>query len=224
MCASYGAASEFNLLHKTYKVDLPPVHFVPKQIIYPHTPAPVIVQEQQTRKIHAMNYSLVPSWSRTRKPKFATYNARVEEVLNKPSWKNPFETRHCLVPIQEFYEAAYSGTFAGNWLSISSKDQGVLTAAGIWDTWQDLATGEVIESFAIITTEPTKEILEAGHDRSPLFLKPEAFEEWLKAKKTGPEWVSFLATQREFRELEFKPGEKLKGYTGQMKLFDDSDE
>jgi putative SOS response-associated peptidase YedK len=117
MCASYGAAGEFNLLHKTYKVERPPVHFVPKQIVYPHTPAPVIVEGQDSRQIRAMNYSLVPSWSRTRKPKFATYNARVEEVLNKPSWEKPFESRHCLVSIREFYD-------------------GVLTAAGIWDTWQ----------------------------------------------------------------------------------------
>ncbi|QLY24124.1 SOS response-associated peptidase [Bdellovibrio sp. KM01] len=224
MCASYGAASEFNLLHKTYKVELPPIHFVPKQIIYPHTPAPVIVQEHQERKLHLMSYSLVPSWSKVRKPQFATYNARVEEVLNKPSWKKPFESRHCLVPIREFYEAAYTGTFAGNWISIKSHDHELLTAAGIWDTWQDQQTGEVVDSFAIITTEPTPEILTAGHDRSPLFLKADAFDEWLQDKKSGAEWVKFLKTQRDFRKLHFESREKLKGYTGQMNLFDDSDE
>ncbi|WP_413584538.1 SOS response-associated peptidase [Bdellovibrio sp. HCB274] len=221
MCASYGAASEFNLLHKTYKVELPPVLFVPKQVIYPHTPAPVIVQGSEVREIQAMSYSLVPSWSRTRKPKFATYNARIEEVLNKPSWKKPFESRHCLVPIQEFYEAAYEGDFAGNWISIRSGESELLTAAGIWDVWQDQDSGEVVDSFAIITTEPTPEILKAGHDRSPLFLRADAFDEWLKGKKSGKEWVSFLNSHREFSRLEFAAREKLKGYTGQMSLFDE---
>ncbi|MEK2688343.1 SOS response-associated peptidase [Bdellovibrio sp. GT3] len=221
MCASYGAASEFNLLHKTYRVELPPVLFVPKQVIYPHTPAPVIVKGAQSREVHAMNYSLVPEWSRTKKPKFATYNARIEEVLNKPSWKKPFESRHCLVPIREFYEAAYTGDFAGHWISIKGGHDEVLTAAGIWDVWQDSATGEVVDSFAIITTEPTAEIIKAGHDRSPLFLNADAFDEWLEAKKSGKEWVRFLNEHRDFSDLDFAAGEKLKGYTGQMSLFDD---
>jgi putative SOS response-associated peptidase YedK len=223
MCASYGAASEFNLLQKTYRVDLPPIIAIPQQIIYPHTPAPVITLKDQKPQIQVMSYSLVPSWSKVRKPKFATYNARIEEVLNKPSWKKPFESKHCLVPIKEFYESVYLGRFAGHKIAISGEDDQVLTAAGIWDTWHDDKTGEIVDSFAILTTEPSVDILDAGHDRSPIFLKPEAFTPWLSDSMTGQSWIDFLKEARAVIPFQFAEREALKSYTGQMSLFNDEE-
>ncbi|UYL08032.1 SOS response-associated peptidase [Bdellovibrio sp. SKB1291214] len=223
MCASYGAASEFNLLKKTYRVEFPPILAMPQQIIYPHTPAPVVIAAEQKPQVQLMNYSLIPSWSKVRKPKFATYNARMEEVLNKPSWKKPFETKHCLVPIQEFYEAVYLGRFAGHKIAISSSDDQLLTAAGIWDSWQDDKTGEVVDSFAILTTEPTPEILDAGHDRCPLFLKAESFDTWLTAQMSGTQWLEFLKVNQSDSGFQFSAKEPLKSYTGQMSLFSDDE-
>ncbi|MDG0816264.1 SOS response-associated peptidase [Bdellovibrio svalbardensis] len=219
MCASFGAASEFNLLQKTYHVELPPIIALPQQIIFPHTEAPVIVRKEEKSQVQLMNYSLIPSWSKERKPKFATYNARIEEVLAKPSWKDPFKTRHCLVPIKEFYESAYKGRFAGHKISIFNAHQALLTAAGIYDEWYDQKTGEIVQSFAILTTEPTQEILDAGHDRSPIFLQETACKEWLDGKMSGERWIEFLKNQRWVGELGFSQLEKLKGYTGQLSLF-----
>lgn len=223
MCASYGAASEFNLLQKTYRVEFPPIMVLPNQIIFPHTQAPVILTENSKPVIKTMNYSLVPEWSKVRKPKFATYNARIEEVLNKPSWKKPFESKHCLVPIKEFYEAVYLGRFAGHKIAISdSKDQ-LLTAAGIWDTWYDDKTGEIVDSFAILTTEPSPQILEAGHDRSPIFLSEDSFEQWMGDKMTGRGWVDFLKENQAEVDFSFLQKEPLKSYTGQLSLFSDEE-
>lgn len=224
MCARYGTAAEFNLFERTYRVSLPPAMVLPQQIIYPHMPAPVVVNAHDgAREVRLMNYSLVPNWSQVRKPKFATYNARIEEVLNKPSWREPFKSRHCLVPVQYFIESVYTGPYAGHNISIAAKDHHLLSAAGIWDTWVDRASGEVLESVAILTSEPPADVLEAGHDRCPIFVPADGWTKWLEAKMTPQEAVDFLKNSREVVDFEFKEGEALKSYSSQLSLLGDED-
>lgn len=222
MCAKYATADGITVLEKNDEPFLPPIMDPRPKIVYPHTMAPVIVRAAPAKfEVRSMNYSLVPSWSKVRKPKFVTYNARIEEVLQRPSWKEPFQSRHCLVPMQQFFESVYEGPFAGHNISISQKGQGVLTAAGIWDAWRDSVTGEWLESFAILTTEPPAQVLEAGHDRCPIFLKTDACAEWALADKSADSWIGFIKQSIQPVEFEFTQGERLKGYTGQMSLFGD---
>ncbi len=218
MCARYGALAEFNLFERTYRVSLPEVFVLPKEIIYPHRPAPVVVAASSGREARLMNYSLIPSWSKTRKPKFATYNARIEEVLNKPSWREPFKSHHCLVPISFFIESVHTGRFAGHNIGIHAKDRHPLTAAGIWDKRVDRDTGETFDSFAILTAEPPPDILEAGHDRCPIFLAENAWDSWLSSELKAKEAVEFLKNSREVVEFEFEQREALKSFNPQLSL------
>ncbi len=221
MCARYGAADEYNLLMRTYHIELPPILSKPEEIIYPHKPAPVILSNHDQNQMRFMSYSLVPTWSKDRKPKFATYNARIEEVLNKPSWREPFKSRHCLVPMKYFIESCHFGDFAGFNIDINAKDGHLLTAAGIWDSWIDKKSGETVESFAIITGEPPADVLKAGHDRCPIFLPEGAWAEWLTKKMKAEERVDFLKNSREVIDFSFKKGEALKNYSPQISLFED---
>lgn len=212
ICSRYGSAAEFNLLEKTYRVKWPDGLVLPQGMIYPHKPAPVVVQMKEELVVRLMSFSLVPSWSKVRKPKFTTYNARIEEVLSKPTWREPFKRNHCLVPIKYFVESVYDGPYAGHNISIEDSKHDLMTAAGIWDTWFDHETGEVIDSFAILTCEPPKEIFDAGHDRCPLFLKPSAWSQWLQS----PGQVQFLLDSREAIHFEFNQREPLKSFSKQL--------
>lgn len=204
MCARYGAESEYHLLKKHYKlnqlsIDLSGV----KSVIYPHSLAPVIVQNGETPEIRLMNYSLIPHWSKVRKPKFTTYNARIEDIEVKPTWRVPFLKRHCLVPMRFFIESCHMGDYVGNMIRISSN--GLMTAAGVYDEWLNPETGELIESFAIITTSPPPDILKAGHDRSPLFLSEVSQNEWLKNPKYPKRFLLENLLHHSFRfEIESK--------------------
>ncbi|MGZ3768597.1 MAG: SOS response-associated peptidase [Bdellovibrio sp.] len=219
MCARYETAGEFNLLEKTYRVTFPQVIALPKTIIYPHTPATVVLGTDHSLELRLMNYSLIPSWSKVRKPKFATYNARIEEVLNKPSWREPFKSNHCLVPIQNFIESVYTGPFAGHNISIEAKDLHLLSAAGIWDSWLDKSSGKTIESFAILTAKPPVDIQEAGHDRCPIFLKSDSWTSWLTEKMNPKDAVELLVNSREVVEFEFKEKEAIKKFVPQLSFF-----
>jgi len=168
------------------------------RVIVPYTPAPVVIGQQ----VQIMNFALLPNWSKEPKVKFATHNARLEGIEEKPTWKNVFIERHCLVPLSEFIEPIYEGEFAGNMVAFSEHNGEELLAAGVWDEWVNRKTGEVIHSFAIITHEPPPFVANTGHDRCPIFLNLEAGEEWLSNQNaTATELKRFLLTRNTVPEF-----------------------
>ena len=164
---------------------------VPKEfdeLIVPHTLAPVIVAAAGGKNlVKLMSFSLVPSWSKDRKPKFATHNARLDTVIEKPTWKKPFQTKHVIVPISSFIEPIYVNDLAGNMVQFFDKGEHILAAAGIYDEWVNKETGEVLESFTILTDDPPSFVNKVGHDRCPVFIGKKYFEEWLNPAKVAPE-------------------------------------
>lgn len=148
--------------------------------ILPYRPAPVLLKDQQGQThIKPMSFSLVPHWSKEPKVKFATHNARIETVAEKPTWRKSFLEKRCLVPMTGFIEPIYEGDFAGFMVDFHRQDQKTLYAAGIWDEWTNKETGEVLESFAILTGAPSPFVASTGHDREPLFLHDTQLENWI---------------------------------------------
>lgn len=168
---------------------------------FPGSLAPVILKNDAGLKLDQFVFSLIPAWSAESKIKFATHNARIETVLEKASWKKPFLSQHCLVPISGFYESVYDGDFAGNVIRFEKPDKSLLFAAGVYDIWKNSSGSEVIKSFSILTTEPTEFILKNGHDRSPLFLDFANGDEWVHIQSDGKSMRKFLLEKNQKPEL-----------------------
>lgn len=187
MCAQFTIKSNIRQLEQKY--GLAPLADNDEPIdlrVVPYQEAPIIVLRDGIKMMQTMNYSMIPSWSKERKCKFATHNARLDSIEQKPTWKRPFFYQHCLVPMTHFIEPIYEHELAGKMVAFRSKHGDYLTAAGIYDQWMDKKTGEVIDSFAIITSDPPDFVYRTGHDRCPLFLEEDAAEEWLRIKSENP--------------------------------------
>jgi putative SOS response-associated peptidase YedK len=211
MCASYmikarnpgqfGVAAEMRI-----QID----DFVGKLIV-PYTAAPVLVAKGDGQMLSAMKFSLVPSWSKEPKVKFATHNARLESIDEKPTWKKVFSERHCLIPLTDFIEPIYEGELAGNMVAFHAKSGTTLYAAGVWDEWVNKATGEVLQSFAIITFDPPPFVAGVGHDRCPIFLSEQDGAEWLANTGTSGKLLKdFLLARKSVPELDVTPHRPLK--------------
>ena len=197
MCAQYDiktpAEEIAEALHRQFGKKAP-MEWKPR--VVPYGLAPVAVGDH----LELMQYSLVPGWSKEPKVKFATYNARLDTILEKATWKNPFVKKHCVVPISRFIEPVYESKtgLEGNMVAFRQKDGALLLAAGIWDEWKDKTTGQVIHSFAIVTNDPSDYVKDVGHDRQPVFLSPERAEEWLSSEgEKGEELRTFLMEMAE---------------------------
>lgn len=190
MCAQYDIKTPAQELAASMDLSWQGGEWAPR--VFPKQMAPV----GAGKELRLMQFSLVPSWSKDGTVKYATYNARLDTILEKATWKKPFTARHCVVPIQSFIEPAYVGKMAGNMLSFSAPE--VLWAAGIYDVWQDKATGKKLESFAIVTDDPSDFVKDLGHDRQPVFLSQERAREWIRNEGSkGEDLRTFL---KEFAE------------------------
>jgi putative SOS response-associated peptidase YedK len=124
-------------------------------------------------------YEEVPS-------KFNLFNARLDSLESRKTWRPLFGHNHGLLPFKRFYEWVEGepndqGRIKKELVSFSSSDHEYLMAPVLYDYYRDDRGG--FFSFAIITTEPPKEVLAAGHDRCPIFLKEKFWKDWLKPKE-----------------------------------------
>ncbi len=206
MCAQFGlkvSASELRELGISVSSALEGVD----ERFLPYTKVPVIVLTPQGLKLTAMNFSLVPAWSKEPKVKFATHNARIETVIEKPAWREPFQSKHCLLPMTNFFESAYAGPHAGHIISFNSD---LMFAAGLFDVWVNPETKEQLFSCTILTTEPSAFILENGHDRTPIFLNFEDGKQWLSLRAPEKEMVDFLLSKNVYPDLQVSRDRALK--------------
>src|SRR5262249_37907670 len=105
-------------------------------------------------------------------------NARAETVASKPSFREAFRYRRCLVPADGFYEWKKEG--GRKPVYIRRKDGQPFAFAGLWEEWE--REGEIIESCVIITTQANQMMAEY-HDRMPVILHSNDYDLWLAAAR-----------------------------------------
>jgi putative SOS response-associated peptidase YedK len=168
------------------------------QLVLPYDTTKILVQLEDEIVAKDMSFSLVPSWSKTKKVKFATHNARVETILSKPTWKIPLETKRAVVALSGFIEPIYEKEYAGNMVKFSHVDNELLFVAALYDQWVEKSSGEIFESFAIVTRRPGDFIKKIGHDRSPIFLNSNSISEWLSLNnRESSSYIDLLLSQKD---------------------------
>lgn len=134
-----------------------------------------IVNDGDKNRLVHFKWGLVPRWAKGPSPR-AMINARAETVAEKPTFKDAFSKRRCLVVADGFYEWRRSGKVRVPMYvrDTSGRPWGF---AGIYETWTS-PEGEEVETCAIITTE-ANDVLRPIHDRMPVIIPPEDREGWL---------------------------------------------
>ena len=156
--------------------------FPPRYNIAPTQPIAVVRMMGGARRFALVRWGLVPSWVKDPKSFTLLINARAEGILDKPSFRAAMRHRRCLVPASGFYEwRRMPGSNSGKtrepfWLR--PRDGKPIAFAGLWETWADRTTGGEIDSGAIVTTSANA-VLSPIHDRMPVIVAPEDFEQWL---------------------------------------------
>jgi putative SOS response-associated peptidase YedK len=144
----------------------------------------VIRQNQQTgaRSLDFLKWGLIPYWCKDPKGGRKPINARAETAATLPTFRDAYARRRCVVPVDGFFEwKAIRGQKARQPFAIAMRDGSLFGIAGLWENWNDPASGEWIRTFTIITV-PANELVGTIHDRMPAILHREDYDRWL-----GPE-------------------------------------
>jgi putative SOS response-associated peptidase YedK len=106
-------------------------------------------------------------------------NARSETAASKPSFRDAFKKRRCLVVADGFYEWNRSGNLKKPY-HFTVNHGAPFAMAGLWERWHPPGSGtnEVVETFTILTTT-ANDVLSQHHDRMPVILDSEFYDDWL---------------------------------------------
>ena len=162
-----------------------PRDFVSRYNIAPTTVVPAIRFNPgtQARDAVGLQWGLVPFWSKDATGGARLANARAEGIASKPSFREPFRKRRCLVPASGFYEWQTLGKQKFPWY-FQLRDEGPIALAGLWEHWRS-PEGSVLETCSLITTTPN-EVVSALHDRMPVILRGDAIDRWLDPAVSEP--------------------------------------
>ena len=174
MCGRYTLGKVHELVDR-FSVAVEDISADPRFNVSPSQHMPVVVREESNR-LTLMQWGLLPSWAKDPKTAPRPINARIEGVLTKPTFRGPVRKHRCLVPADGFYEWKKEGK-AKTPYYIRREDGALFAFAGFFDTWHGPG-GEVIDSYAIMTTKPNS-LLAQVHDRMPVILDPVREGLWL---------------------------------------------
>lgn len=148
--------------------------------IPPREMAPIVFSRDGHRRLTAGFWSLLPPWANRLDYAngITTFNAKAETLARKPSFKDAFLRRRCIVPAEAFYE--WVGPKGKKQpLHISRRDGNFLSMAGLFNYWKSTVSGgRPIPTFSIVTTEPNQWMARI-HNRMPVILQDDQIETWL---------------------------------------------
>lgn len=181
MCGRYTLSVPLSNLVDAFDVPPPDFEFSPRFNIAPSQEVPVVAEDGAGRRMGLLRWGLIPSWAKDPALGSRLINARAETVGEKPSFRNAFRRRRCLVPADGFFEwkreegGGGKGGKTPYWIHLESRE--AFAFAGLWEKWTP-AGGPPIHTFTIITTEASSKIREI-HPRMPVILPPEDWGAWL---------------------------------------------
>lgn len=152
MCNLYGSTKEAGIRkHWRPRNDLP----WDGGIVAPKKPGPFIRRARNdagyARELVVGRWGLIPWFSKTADIKYATNNARSEELTEKASYKHPWARgQRCIIPADWFDEPNWESG-KNVWWRFRRADGEPWGLAGLWNVWKDPANGQEVESYTMLT-------------------------------------------------------------------------
>jgi putative SOS response-associated peptidase YedK len=182
MCGRFVQNIPFETLQQNFNFRTTASDITPNYNVAPTQEILTIIKHDNENILDKFHWGLVPFWAKDISIGFRMINARAETVSSKPSFRNAFKIRRCLIPADGFYEwTGEKGNKQPYYVSIPSGEP--FAFAGLWESWTDKENDEdsVYKSCTIITTEASESILEIHH-RMPVILGPDFYEKWLNVE------------------------------------------
>ncbi len=173
MCGRFTLTASGEEVAEAFGLDETP-ELVARYNIAPSQPVAVVRAEAagDRRRLAMLKWGLLPR--ATAEPSRPLINARAESAWSKPSFREAFAQRRCLIPASGFFE----------WTGIGKKRQPFyfrmasgrpFAFAGLWEPPFDPVDPATV---TILTTEPN-DVVRPLHDRMPVIVAPDAYGRWL---------------------------------------------
>lgn len=186
MCGRYVSAAPPDELAKYFSATLPEQALEENYNVAPTTDVYTVRAKDGERHIDTLRWGLVPFWAKDMKIGSKMINARSETVASKPAFRRAFKKRRCLIPADGFFEwQKIEGSKTKQPYFIHRVDEEPLVFAGLWEVWypkddegNDVADAAPVATCTILTCA-ANETMAPVHDRMPVMIAPNRWDDWL---------------------------------------------
>lgn len=189
MCGRFTFFASPELLQQEFNLTSIP-SFHARYNIAPTQDVFAVIEVNEKRRAGFLKWGLIPHWSKDKKIASKLINARAETIDSKPSFKQPFESKRCIIPSSGFYEWKKEDGKKQPYFIYPTNENGLFAFAGLWDKWID-ENNRTIFTCTIITTE-ANEMMEPLHHRMPVILEKEDYSTWLHVESDLDEVKALL--------------------------------
>lgn len=167
--------------------------------VAPSQQVAAVISDGSSNRLGKLQWGLIPPWAKEAKIGYKMINARAETAAEKPSYRNAFKKKRCLVVADAFYEWR-KGEQGKTPMLIKLKSGEPFAFAALWESWKS-PEGNTVHSCSILTTGPNK-TMESIHDRMPVILSKEAEKIWLDPTIEDVDLLQSLLKPYEESEME----------------------
>jgi putative SOS response-associated peptidase YedK len=181
MCGRYVAAAPPSEIAKYFAAAAPTETVLePSYNVAPTNEVYAVVERDDERRLEPLRWGLVPLWAKDLAIGSKMINARAEGIAKKNAYRHAFRKQRCLIPADGFYEwKVVEGQKRKQPMFIHRVDGEPLAFAGLWETWRGPERNdEPLYTCTIITTT-ANETMAPVHNRMPVILPPDKWEQWL---------------------------------------------
>lgn len=192
MCGRYTLSAGHEALARVFLAEFAEelqTSWKPRYNISPGSGIVAVLEDRDKggRKADVFHWGLVPSWAKDANIGYKLTNARAETIRDKPSYRDAYRYRRCLVPANGFYEWDRS-VFPRQPYFFKPTDSEFMAMAGIWEHWLHPSGSEIL-SVSLITTS-ANDLVGKIHHRMPVIVQQDDWAKWLdtaNVKATGIE-------------------------------------
>jgi putative SOS response-associated peptidase YedK len=190
-------AEEFNLTDMYSSVPFGDIH--------PGRTAACVIAEDKRNRLLILPWGFWPQWSKQSNNSKSLINARAETLAEKPTFKEAFQKRRCLIAADGFYEWSKEK----NQFYFYLQNREPFGLAGIYGPGLFVTGKEA--SFVIITTSPNK-LIAPVHNRMPVIIPHDKQSLWLDNDRYEKTELQALMAAYPAQEMEMRPGTFITGH------------
>ena len=151
--------------------------YSPSYNIAPSQSVLAVINDGRVNRMGFLKWGFIPPWAKDLSIGNKMINARAETISEKPSFRNAFKKKRCIVIADSFYEWKRHEDKTKTPMRIKLKTDELFAMAGIWEGWKS-PDGKTLYTCSVITTGPN-ELMKDIHDRMPVILKRDNEKTWL---------------------------------------------
>ncbi len=203
MCGRFVLVTDLKNIQKNFNIHTISCDYQPSWNIVPNQLIPAVIHRNGTNQLVCFRWGLIPSWSKDPSVADKLINARAETLDKKPSFKDAFKRRRCLIVADGFYEWKKEGNKKVP-LYYYLKSGQPFGFAGLYETWVSPDKKEM-NTCVIITTD-ANQLIAPVHDRMPVILSGDQEKIWLESGAVDANVLLSVLKPYPAYKMDYKPG------------------